>query len=470
MNLIDSATHPQQAKQMRFFEPATAWMAILGLSGVTTLLIAVGAGGVVNIAFPAASLLIGVFLYYRAPFLYVGFTWWLWFLAPLVRRLSDYRSIFTDPSPILIAPFLVTSVSMITLWKYLPKNYRGTGLPFVLAVTGLVYGLLIGIINKSPYAAIKDFLDWAAPVAFGFHLFVNWQHYPSYRENIQRIFTWAVLCMGVYGIIQFISLPEWDSQWLNNAEFNVAIVESSNDSTQKTVRVWGTMQSGEPFSAFMAGALLLLLISKESLAIPASVAGYLSFLLAMVRSGWLGWIAGILTLVSSLKPKFQIRLVSLIVVMGLCLLPLATMEPFATSINERLGSFANVEGDTSAQARQSSYTDLTSKALTSVIGDGLGGGSVDSAIFAMLFYLGWLGTLPYLGSILALVWKLFQSSPNPHDPFVNVARAIVMTIIVRMPLNGSNTGASGLLLWTFLALGLAANRYYQYHPQFRLNE
>ena len=453
-----------------FFQPSTAWAGILGLIVITTLLILAGAGKVLNIVFPLASLFLGVLLYYRAPSLYIACTWWLWFLTPFVRRVSDYRSSFTDPSPILLAPFLITAVSAITLWKYLPKTYLRAGLPFFLAIVGLVYGCVIGLVNKSPFSVAKDFLDWATPVLFGFHLFVHWQQYPAHRKIMERVFTWAILGMGLYGIFQFVSLPEWDSQWITNTALDSAIVESQNDSTQKTVRVWATMQSGEPFSAFMAGGLLLLLIGKGPLLVPASIAGYLAFLLAMVRSGWLGWVAGALTLASSLRPKFQIRLVLMMAVLGLCLIPLATMEPFATSINERLNSFSNVEGDASAQSRQASNAAFAAKAMTSVIGDGLGGGSIDSAIFAILFNLGWLGTLPYLGSILILVWKLFQPSPGARDPFVGVARAIVITVIVRMPLNGSNTGASGLLLWTFLALGLAAIRYHQWEAQSQVNE
>ncbi|XGV98178.1 MAG: O-antigen ligase domain-containing protein [Leptolyngbya sp. BL-A-14] len=453
-----------------FFKPAVAWAGILGLIVITTLLILAGAGKFLNILFPLASLLLGVLLYYRAPSLYIACTWWLWFLAPFVRRISDYRSSFTDPSPILLAPFLMTSVSVITLWKYFPKAHRGGGTPFLLAIVGLIYGVLIGLINKSPFAAAKDFLDWTTPVFFGFHLFTHWQQYPAHRKTMERVFTWAILGMGIYGIFQFISLPAWDDQWLTNSQLESAIVESQNDSTQKTVRVWATMQSGEPFSAFMAGGLLLLLISKGPLPLPASIVGYLSFLLAMVRSGWLGWAAGALTLVSSLRPKFQVRLVLLMLALGLCLVPLANMEPFATSINERLNSFSNVEDDASAQSRQASNAAFAARAMTSVIGDGLGGGSIDSAIFATLFNLGWLGTLPYMGSILILIWKLFQNSPGTRDPFVGVARAIVITVVIRMPLNGSNTGASGLLLWTFLALGLAAIRYHQWNLQGRLND
>ena len=446
-------------------QPTSAWMAILGLVVITSLLILAGAGKVLNIFFPLASLLLGIMLYYHAPLLYVGCTWWLWFIAPFVRRVSDYHSSFTDPSPILLAPFLMTAVSFITLWKYFPKTYRGVELPFFLAIVGLVYGGLIGLVNKSPFAAVKDFLDWTTPVFFGFHLFIHWQQYPAYRKTIERVFTWAILCMGIYGIFQFVALPAWDEQWLTNTELNTALIESQNDSTQKTVRVWATMQSGEPFSAFMAGGLLLLLIGKGPLPIPASIVGYLSFLLAMVRSGWLGWAAGMLTLVTSLRPKFQLRLVLLMVVLGLCLVPLANMEPFATSINDRLSSFSNVEGDASAQARQGSSAAYAARAMTSVIGDGLGGGSIDSAIFATLFNLGWLGTLPYMGSILILSWKLFQNSPGARDPFVGVSRAIVISVIVRMPLNGSNTGASGLLLWTFLALGLSALRYHRWEAR-----
>lgn len=168
--------------------PVLAWMAILGLVLFTAVFILAGASKILNLAFPAGSLIVGIFLYIRYPIMYVSFTWWMWFLTPFVRRLIDYRSGFTDPSPVLLSPYLVTLVTLATLWQHLPRMHRQGGLPFVLAFVGVFYGYLIGIIQNPLIVSTKALLEWLTPVLFGFHLFVNWRNYPNYRQNIQRTF------------------------------------------------------------------------------------------------------------------------------------------------------------------------------------------------------------------------------------------------------------------------------------------
>lgn len=265
-------------------QPALAWTAILGLCILSALLIMVGAGKILNLAFPMGAFAVGTFLYFRYPLLYIGFSWWMLFLTPLVRRLSDYRGGFTDPSPMLLAPYLVTGLTLITCWRHFPKAYRQGGLPFVLSFVGVFYAFLIGLINRQPTVVFREVLDWLPPVCFGFHLWVNWQDYPSYRQNIQRIFFWGVLVMGVYGIVQFVVAPEWDLLWMNSTD-----IASSNGGKPGpfALRIWSTTTSTEPFAGIMAAGLLLLATRKGALSISASVAGYLSLVLTMVRSAWL---------------------------------------------------------------------------------------------------------------------------------------------------------------------------------------
>jgi len=192
-----SASEIFTAKRAKgFFQPALAWVIILGFVLVTTVCVFTGAGKILNYIFPVGAFFVGVLLYFRAPLLYVGFGWWMWFIAPFVRRLADYRGAgFTNPSPILLAPYLVAFVAIITLYRHLPKLYSG-GLPFVIALSGVIYGFLIGLINKEPQQALIALLDWLAPLLIGFHLFVNWRDYPSYRQNLERTFVWGVLIMG----------------------------------------------------------------------------------------------------------------------------------------------------------------------------------------------------------------------------------------------------------------------------------
>lgn len=439
-------------------EPPLAWTAILSLVTFSTLCVVVGFGKILNFAFPAGTVAVGLLLYIRYPILYNGFTWWIWLLAAFVRRLADYRGGgFTDPSPILLTPYLVTFISTIALWKNLTKTHRHGGLPFILTFISLLYGLLVGFIYQPPLKVVIDFLDWFSPVLLGFYLFVNWQNYPSYRKNIQRVFLWAVLIMGIYGIIQYLLFPEWERFWLINAP-----ISSTGKPEPMGCDVWSTLNSAEPFAAFMAAALLLLLNYEGVLRFPAFIAGYLSFLLSMVRSAWAGWFVGMLLLLNFLKPKLQLRLVLTILVMTMLVVPLLTLEPFSGVILDRIETFSNFEDDSSAKARQKTYQENFGLVLTSFLGQGLGGLKYDSNVLAMLLNLGWLGTLFYLLGLLILIFSFFRGNESQFDPFLAAARAIILSVLVRIPLNSALLEISGIVLWSFLGMGIAAKKYYNH--------
>jgi hypothetical protein len=441
-------------------QPVGAWTAILALIAFTCLLLLAGSGKILNLAFPVGSLAVSIFLYSRAPILYVGFIWWICLLSPLVRRLADYRASFTDPSPILLTPYLVILVTLVTLRQHLPKAYRHGGLPFLMAFAGICYALLTGLILNPPVKVLIATLEWLAPVLFGFHLFTNWHRYPAYRQNFQRTLTWGVLVMGVYGIIQYLIAPEWDRTWLINTN-----ITAMGKPEPLGLRVWSTLNSPEPFAAIMAGCLLLLFTSESKLRVPISIVGYLSFLLSVVRSGWLGWLAGLLSLIFSLKAQLQLRLIITIIVIAVGLIPLTIVEPFGQLIRSRLETFSSIENDQSAIERQADFNTLSNSALTSFIGQGISGQRLDSAIFSMLLELGWIGTLCYAGGIALLTFKLFQSNSSGFDPFIASAKAIVISALVRLPINVPMLGSSGLLLWGFLGIGLAGIKYHHHHQQ-----
>lgn len=441
-------------------QPAWAWTLILGFTILTAALVVGGAGKVLNLIFPAGALVIAVLLYYHTPQLYVGFMWWMWFLTAFVRRIADYFSSFTEPSPLLLTPYLVSCVALITLFKFLPKPRDGT--PFVLGTIGVLYGFVIALIVKSPFIAFRGLIDWISPIAIGFYFFQNWKDYPKMRQTTERVFVWGVLLMGVYGVWQFVSLPEWDRNWLIDSNF----IGAAGDPDKEAPRIWSTMNSGEPFAAFMAGALLFLLNSKNKLIVPASAVGYLSFLLAMVRSAWLGWLGGLIALVGFLKPKFQIRLISTILILALCVVPLATMEPFAERISNRVETLSDVSNDDSAKGRQQMFRESIDKALTSFIGEGIENSSMDNGFLAMLFYLGWLGTIPYFGGMLILIINLFKLVGQIPETFAGTCLAVTIASLVRFPVNGAQLGISGVMLWGFLGLGLATCKYYNYQLKY----
>jgi hypothetical protein len=439
-------------------QPAHGWIAILGFILISTLCILAGLGNIFNLLFPVGALGVGVFLYFRYPILYLGFTWWLWFLTPFIRRISDYRSSFTDPSPILLAPFLVTFVSSITLWRNLSKLYQQGGFPYIISLLAVLYGFLIGLINRSPVRVGIALLDWVCPILFGIHIFINWKHYPIYRNTIHRIFLWGLIVMGIYGIVQFLIAPEWDIYWVIKSEFS-----SAGPLEPLGLNVWSTMASNRPFATVMAAGLLLLLVNpkKGNLAIPASGVGYLSFLLAKKRTTWMSWFLGLLLLTKSLKGNIQIRIIVTILVTLVCVVPLVTLEPFSDVISSRFNTLTELDEDGSAEARQETYSELIDDALNSYLGSGIGGLSHDSGILSMLLNLGWFGTIFYLSGILLLLYSTSQDSKARSDPFISASRAIAVSTFMQIPLGLPHVEVQGMILWGFASINIAARRYYQ---------
>ncbi len=477
---------PSRNSQLKGFhfglQPTLAWSAILGFVFVLALGILAGAGSIMRLFFPVGAFAVSIFLYLRYPILYIGFTWWIWFLTPWVRRLIDYRSSFVEPSTVLLAPYLVTFVTIATFFRHLPKAHRQGGLPFVLCSLAVFYAAFIGLINSkfgdnsrvlneiigaqnftyTPANVLRGLLDWLTPILFGFHLFVNWENYPKYRQNFQRIFLWGVLIMGAYGVVQYLVAPEWDRFWLTN------VIKTGNTSfglpKPLGIRVFSTMNSPGPFSSTMLAGLLLLLSGQGTLRFSAMSVGYLSFLLTLVRSAWGGWFVGLIIFISSVKSNLQLRLIITILVVGILAFPLTTIEPFSDVINSRLQTLTDVKNDASYEARTTTYNRALGAALVEPMGNGLGLPAVDSAIIDTLIAFGWLGCIPYVGGLILLLFKMMQCTERRFDTFMSSAFAITVSSLALLVLGNSLIAVGGLVLWGFLSMVLAGHRYYQHQP------
>jgi hypothetical protein len=426
--------------------------------------------GSLRLLYPALSLMVAIYLYIRHPVLYLGFCWWIWFLSALFVRLVDLR-VGWDPSrQMLIAPYLVVFVTLATLFRNLPAAYRQGGLPFILAFSGIFYGLLIGLVNNSPVAVTRSLLDWLVPLLFAFHLFVNWRDYPSYRQNIKRVFLWCVLLTGAYGIYQFVVAPEWDRYWLIESK----MFTSSGDPEPFGMRVWSTMHSTGPFGVVMLAGLLLLFTNTNPLIFPASAVGYISFLLAQTRAAWGVWLLGVFLLMSSVKQNVQMRLMITILVMAICVVPIATIEPIREVILPRLETFTNLQQDQSYNDRSGNYDRQLSVAFSSVLGSGFGytwsvnerTGRVevvvlDSGVLDILFTLGWFGAAMYIGGLTLLISQVLKLKESRFDDFVGAARAIGVTLLAMLLIGSVMLGLAGMIFWGFLAMAMAAHKYYE---------
>ncbi|MBD2384421.1 O-antigen ligase domain-containing protein [Cylindrospermum sp. FACHB-282] len=448
-----------------------AWTVILGFVLLTIVCYFAGAAAMLRLVFPLTALVVALFLYLRHPILYIGFTWWIWFLTPLAARLVDYRVGWDPTRQMLIAPYLVVLVTIITFFRHLPGAYRQGGLPFILGFVGVFYGFLVGLIYNSPIPVARGLLDWLSPIIFGFHLFVNWRDYPSYRQHIQRVFVWCVLITGAYGIYQFVVAPEWDKYWLIESK----LYSSSGNPVPFGMRVWSTLHSVGPFGAVMQTGLLLLLTSSGKLIFPASSVGYLSFLLAQARTNWGGWLLGVIMIMGSAKAKVQMRLITIILVMAMCVVPLITIEPISKVVTSRLETFSNLQEDGSFKDRSGSYDRNLGLALSNGWGNGLGNiwkvnektGQIevfviDSGILDMFFTLGWFGAIFYMGALILMIFSVSNYSEARFDSFLSTSRAIAISGCTQLIIGSGMLSVAGMILWGFFAMAMAGHKYHQH--------
>ena len=451
---------------------AQSWIIILGFVFLITACYFTSTASL-HLVFPATSFLVGLFLYLRHPIHYIGFTWWIWFLTPLITRLVDYRVGWDPTRQMLIAPYLVVFLTIFTFLKHLPSSLRQGGLPFLLSVIGVSYGCLIGLIYNQPLPVVRSFLDWLSPIIFAFHLFSNWRDYPTYRQHLQRTFIWCVIILGSYGVYQFVVAPEWDRYWLIQSK----MFTSAGDPIPFGMRIWSTLHSSGPFGTVMQTGLLLLFTSTGPLIFPASAVGYLSFLLSQVRTSWGGWLLGIIIIFGSVKPQIQMRLITIILVMTICVIPLVTIEPLSKVITTRLESLSNIEKDPSFRDRSATYDRSLNLALSNVIGNGFGNTwkvnektgqievvVIDSGILDMLFTLGWIGAIPYISGLVLMLITVGNYTEGRFDSFLSAARAIGISSCAQLIIYSGMLSIAGMIMWGFLAMAMAGHKYYS-RPQ-----
>ena len=425
------------------------------------------------VTFPLASLAVGWFLYRRYPLFYCSFVWWIRFVGPLIRRIIDLRWGSLTPGPWLLTPILVTSISILTLLKYLPKAYKQGGMPFVIAAACCLYGYLISLIRD-----IADIdLGFVLPICFGFHLLIHWRNYPSYRQNIQRTFFWGVLFMGFYGILQYVFAPPWDLFWLEEIQKTGAL--SFGVPEPFGIRVSSSLDSPQTFAATIGSGLILLFCISGSQQLLATGLGYLSFLLSLARSGWLSWSFGTLVFFNALKYNLKIRMLIGILMTVLIILPVTTVEPFSTVIGERIESLTNTDSDGSLRSRKEAFNALFGEALSEFVGGGIQNPIKpdvkikvkssyvigDNGILVLLFTIGWIGTFPYLISIMLAVLQIRQACLNSDDLILQAVYGIILGLLSQILFKSLTDGTLALLLWGFIGMGMSGRNYHLFQTK-----
>lgn len=447
------------------------WAGWLPLSVLAVMFLVALTGhfdGLINYLFPFAALGMGVALYKYSPAHYLSYTWWLWMWAPEARRVVDYHIGYQSKSPVQLAPYLVTLVTVFTALRFLPQFKRRALFPFLLALLGILFSYEVGLARNGFLAASFGLLGWLLPVLFGFHLATDWRRYDLNAAVIRHTFVWGMLSISLYGLFQFFHVPAWDAYWMTHSG-----MDSIGSPHPFMIRIFGPLNSPAPYATvLMAGLLYVFAEQRRLLRWMASGAGALALALTLVRSAWGGWAVGAAYILYRSRAKVRAKMVIGGLAFGLLLLPVTLVGPIHKVLIHRVHSITHLQHNQSYQARLVFYERFAERAFTDVIGQGLGATGVatklaaragrahlnfDSGIMNIPFVLGWFGGGLYIMSIMSVTLLVTLRGRTQENVDIAVHRALIVGILAQLIFANVLLGVTGIIFWSNVGL-LAAYR------------
>jgi hypothetical protein len=438
-----------------------ARIALLIMIAIPVLCIALNQAGSLRFVFPPLCVLVGAVLLQRSKPLYVGLVFWLWFLTPFLRRMSDFQGGWTPASPVLLAPYITTGISGLSLLPSIRNFWSRRYLPYVSTFVAILYGLTIGLARYPLFNVLRAFLNWVVPVIFGAFILENRHLYVEFRKVIEKCFLYGVLLTGAYGIFQFFTLPEWDKTWMLNVQMN-----SLGAILPMKIRVFSTMNALSVFGAVTACGLLLLFNVRPKLRLLSAVCGSLGLFLTMSRSSWLNFLGGAAFLV--IQGRGQRARLAAAVLPCIVFLGALTLIPDVNDLAwGRIQTLSDPSHDASFTARIEGHETALQEIAQEPFGEGVGStdtdhstegdddviGPHDSTALELFYSLGWIGSLIYLVGIGALGIQLWRKCSN--DPFILASKAIIVGFLAQSLLASVMLGILGFMVWTFASMCLA---------------
>ncbi len=400
----------------------------------------------------------------RSPWLLVTWTFWLWTVSPMVRRLVEYPGHFNDHDVLLLVP------NMALLWM-VPDIIRARGLmrrgTFVASlgiVLPILYGLLNSLYRGEVEPAAVATADWLAPLFYYLFVVVHAKQLGTIGHHLRAFFAVNLTAITLYGLYQFKFMTPWDFYWLANS--GLVSIDKITDPTQN--RVFGTFNNEGFLAAWVAWSVILL--SRYWSRIQLVIVPLALFLLltTLVRSQLLtlGLAYALLVLISPPRNLFK---QAATVGFGAVLLfgVMSVVNPnVASTISDRLGSMNHLNNDTSANVRREIWAQTPGMIADEPLGGGIasvgraasmpgvtdGHSVVDSGVLGAYLAFGWVFGSLYLFSMLVMPAVALVNARRARSRDAAAAAAAAVVLAGLLPFVTVN-GFDALMLW--FALGLA---------------
>ncbi|HEV7993865.1 MAG TPA: O-antigen ligase family protein [Gemmatimonadaceae bacterium] len=448
-----------------------AWSAVAAFSLYVGIALAGGGGRALTLTFPLGCVAVALFAYMRSPATYVGFVLWSWLLTPFLRRVFDLQFGYHPASLLLVGPVLATTVAGFTVLRRAQSLRSTMAVPFVLAITALLYAYVVGLIQQSFIAATYDLMNWGSPLLFGLHIALEWRRFPRLRGVLTKVALWGILVTSAYALVQFVDPPAWDRAWVINSEmYSVGLP------VPFLIRAFSTLNAPGPFAVFLVFAVLVGLPAPQRWRFLALALGLTALLLTKTRSAWGAFFLGAMVLQVRQPLKNMPRQWIALAVVLLLAAPAITHPRIMRVVSGRAVSLSNIEDDRSYRERKAITNYMLKRLQRDVVGDGLGhlGGAgklkeaggrkisvaaLDSGVLEVFSVMGWMGGALFSFAMFGILIPIVRERRANRDAVSNGAAAAVVALLVAAFFGNVFNGVSGVMFWSAVGLTTAGRSY-----------
>lgn len=431
------------------------YVLLVGVMGMTAALGLKGLG-FTRLIFIAGCLIVAWRAWLVSPGLHIEVVITLLAFAPLLRRVVDLYAGYDDKGIMLIGPLLALCVALPELRFLLVRRHQNfnTYIPYGIMTACFLYGWSISTLQGEFISSTAELVKALVPMFYAVYLLQRDDDCEDIIQSAARIFLVISPIMGIYGVIQYLTPPEWDRYWMIYTQMtSIGLPEA------RQIRVFSTMNSPGSFSMFAACGLLLFGFCRRGVlpflfAIPICVA----LLLTSIRTAWI--VCAITVAYCFFFNATRNRATLIAVCLFGAGAGVVLLTSFGDIVGDRLATMGgNPAQDGSGHARLDEYIHVYSTLDQYLLGNGLGnkfpdlkmkhvdGQFIGSAVSMGIF----VGNIHVLALIWAGIQGLLKTRAN-EGPLRLVAAGAVVGYLAVLPLLNVTSGEISVLFWLFVGI------------------
>lgn len=391
---------------------------------------------------------------------YMSLCFWLFMLAPFLRRLVDLQIGFTEGNLILAAPYAACAAAFLAAPSYFLSRNQPGQIAIAAVMLTATYGLALAVFAGKVAPGVYDWLRWTAPAAFAAYLIFRSDKGREIADDVRTIALIALPLLSAYALLQFAAPQAWDRLWMAGSHLTTIGAPEPFE-----VRVFGTLNSPGSFSLYIVCLMLLALAGKTPVKFAGLIAGLVALGVTLSRTGWFALVVGLV--MTLIRGTWRARLVVIgTALAALVAMPLIMLTPqLARPIAARLETVSLIGQDQSFLERVRAYGaslgELAERpfgqglALTGAyqgFGDGAARRFIDGGPIEILLALGVLGGAIYLAAIGALMFTALTRAPVLDRSLAASCAAMVAALGAALVAATTTVGEIGFLFWLCCAL------------------